>query len=141
MNGPVRQRWLARLRSGQDAQARRFLHPRPGVFDVLGILVDLYVQDGHGQWEIKKPGRKVFTFKGVESVLPPEVRRWAGLETGDVQWLIDINDRGCTLSQIADAIEQFIPEENHDDDEPTAHIGPPVGQSAPHRSARPEPME
>lgn len=140
MNGAIRQRWLTRLRSGKAVQCRRFLHPRPGVFDVLGLLVDLYVQDGLGRWEIRKPGRKVFTLDGVESVLPPKVRQWAGLTSEAVQFLVDLNDGGHSFSAIADWIENTIPGENHDD-EPTPGTSSPMGSPAPHQTQGPEPME
>lgn len=118
MNQQIKQRWLARLRSGQHGQCRQLLHViragRP-CFCVAGELVDLYIEDhpDEGDWTPSNT-KGLFNYKGVESIAPPMVVRWAGLESFQLFELTQRNDGfgdhpRHTLAELADWIEQNIP--------------------------------
>lgn len=116
MNGDILRAWLLRLETEeQRRQARSYLHPRPGMFCGIGLLVDLYVRAGKAAWKRERPGG-VYNLNGVESVLPPVVSRWAGLSQWDALQISLRNDgneghRQHTFKMLAEYIRANIKED------------------------------
>lgn len=129
MNREIADRWIARLRSGQDVQGAGCLHSAlDGAKCCLGILTEIAVNDG-----VIEPGvrhrRSGFsarfyyantTQNDIESaILPLDVLTWAGMNTAtgilpfDLTGRVDeaslsyLNDEGFTFDQIADIIDYF----------------------------------
>jgi hypothetical protein len=115
----VKAKWLAALRSGEYTQAQERLKTYEGCFCCLGVLTDLYNKEtGKGEWTPEDEG-VVFSSGGDEegTVLPDEVRIWAGLpicnpgvKVGDPdspynESLAELNDAGMVFGEIADKIE------------------------------------
>jgi len=114
MNEEVKALWTTALRSGEYDQGRRALQAG-GKFCCLGVLCDLYRIHVSPAEEWEHDGwRSAEWFMGQDTVLPPRVMRWAGLETtwadygnkGDC--LTNDNDSGKTFAEIADVIEQHF---------------------------------
>lgn len=138
MKPDIKAQWIAALRSGEYEQAhgtlRARLESRESVRETygyccLGVLCDLASKAGIGSWDTLN------TFQdntgGFDAtVLPPGVRRWAGLsqDNPDITLpdklsttLANLNDSGhegedgntysgpYSFRQIADVIEQYIP--------------------------------
>jgi hypothetical protein len=136
MNPEKKTAWLEALRSGDYAQGRNRLAVRPWSADgntapkycCLGVLCDLAVKDGVGEWEDL---RGAFEYrgpdgKGAEYYLPLSVVRWAGLpeddnpntserdssnpkctdDDGESTHLGSLNDNGLSFEEIANIIEE-----------------------------------
>jgi len=120
MKSEIKQRWIEALRSGDYEQGKEYLnnHNR---FCCLGVLCDLYSQDCNVDWETDP--HKITTLKTLfneQDYLPMPVTLWAGIvpkdkenistdiETskGNLSWL---NDSGATFGDIANIIEEEIP--------------------------------
>ena len=107
MNGDVKAKWVAALRSNEYKQGRVKLEHRGG-FCCLGVLCALAERDGVA---VTRDGGEILG-GGLES--QSAVRKWAELDT-DVGGFVTIggvyrpltshNDRGRTFAEIADAIE------------------------------------
>lgn len=139
MNPQVKVKWLQALRSGDYRQGKYRLKGEGGSFCCLGVLCDVYSKDdeGKGQWEWKglEDGGWRFVTDDLEleevsldwgeTVLPPLVAEWAGLEdvsprvfvasrtshlkTRQEYALADLNDGGCeNFDSIADLIESEL---------------------------------
>lgn len=101
----IKQQWTTALRSGEDQQGKHFL--RCGdKFCCLGILCDLHARITGIQWANEG------YYLGLQSVLPPEVQAWAGLDSKDpevdVGKLSELNDAGKTFGEISDVIEEHL---------------------------------
>ena len=104
MNADVKALWVAALRSGDYTQAKRYLRTDDG-HCCLGVLCEVAVAAG-----VYVPA----DWRGF-TLLPDEVRGWAGLRTDSGEnvtigthrdYLPEHNDiHGATFAQIADAIE------------------------------------
>lgn len=103
-------KWVAELRSGNYKQATGGLR-KGDCFCCLGVACDLYAKEFSESWI---SGGTYQEFKGMEGILPEEVSAWLGLGNregdfydgeGSHESLADLNDSGCTFSQIADIIE------------------------------------
>lgn len=113
MNIPVIRRWVFALRSGKYSQGQGRLN-RDGRYCCLGVLTDLAVQTGLGNWD----GTSFVINKFVQSplYLSDAVINWAGLadkkglEFADkCEGLVSLNDtHNKTFSEIADIIETKI---------------------------------
>lgn len=121
MNADIKKAWLEALRSGDYTQAKEYLRVSSDSGDgfcCLGVLCDLHRKmTGQGKWaqvhgvEGPRIGYIVAGGDHSTSVLPQEVREWAGLpvNTGiDVNGghLASLNDDGTSFKEIADIIEQ-----------------------------------
>ena len=122
MKADIKQRWIDALRSGKYEQGRGAL--RTGdTFCCLGVLCDIHKPEG---WKFCQGGGDVARQWGYEDfngdgerndVLPPHVKRWAGLELqspeikkldGYAASLANLNDNGTTFAEIADLIETHL---------------------------------
>lgn len=128
MNPEIKERWVKELRSGNYKQTKDCLKDDDG-YCCLGVLTDLAIQDGViDPWKVSSDTeRSVYFIPSVdednpeetwdeESVLPPKVRDWAGLDLKNPHVRLsesissvpisDPNDNGYTFEQIADIIEE-----------------------------------
>lgn len=108
MNGEVKAKWIAALRSGEYQQGNGCLH-QDGKFCCLGVLCDLHAKETGNEWLWD------VLYLGEKNYLPVEVQKWAGLPDknpcamgGDEHelFLSDMNDAGKTFKYIADLIEE-----------------------------------
>ncbi len=114
MNADVKTKWVAKLRSGAYKQGKGSLQ-KNGKFCCLGVLCDLFKEEGHnGHWEPLPGGLEVFVTptQSFESSLPLNVQNWAGLKYLDPlignRSATDLNDRGMSFGEIADLIETHL---------------------------------
>ena len=131
MDETVKHKWLDALRSGDYEQSRYALRRAngPDRFCCLGVLCDLY-QDttGKGEWQessIEDSDCYRFTTPNgrSKSVLPEDVREWAGLDRSRGGFLhpndfpddkptrhslSSLNDADYSFGEIADLIEQNL---------------------------------
>jgi len=131
MKREIKDRWVAALKSGTYQQGRGYLKQSDGynsAFCCLGVLCDLYLQDGldTSLWCLSEAdytdGQEVFDTPGecTETHLPRVVREWSGIRTDNAEFsmfdeelggtitecLVDMNDTGAGFEQIAEAIEK-----------------------------------
>lgn len=109
MKADIKEQWVRALRSGDYKQGQGSLLDG-GRFCCLGVLADLAVEDGVGEWG----ERENYECDGLPDIgsLPPAVQKWSGLRTnnpllGDAH-AITLNDGGVTFEEIADLIEQRL---------------------------------
>jgi hypothetical protein len=76
MKADIKTKWVAALLSNEYEQTTGVLRNGDG-FCCLGVLCDIYAQETGVEW-FTVNGRD-FGMHGADSVLPLEVRRWAGL--------------------------------------------------------------
>jgi len=76
MNEAIKAKWVAALLSNEYEQTDKVLRNDAG-FCCLGVLCDLYSKETGVEW-FTVNGRD-FGMHGADSVLPLEVRKWAGL--------------------------------------------------------------
>lgn len=119
MNKDIAEKLVTALRSGEYEQCQQALRNDTG-YCCLGVLTDIAVKEGVAEpwqkWNIG--GRRQYTVDGINSVLPPEVRRWAGMKTNNGGYdhngfeynkaLSADNDQGKSFSEIADIIEAHV---------------------------------
>lgn len=116
MDEQIKTEWLSRLRSGKYIQGKNTL--RQPLADgghahcCLGVLCDIFAEDGEGQWD----GSNFFYGKdgglGLNSgdgILPENLARKTGLEANPLTrggtGLAELNDDGVSFADIADLIE------------------------------------
>lgn len=120
MNPVIKDKWVARLRSGQDKQVSGPLHCNNGGFCVLGVLADIYVQETGEPW-LRTGNANYYlardNFSGdYYSTLPKRVKDWAGLDVHVHDIMANLNDRfeeGTTVHVhpfpiLADWIERYL---------------------------------
>lgn len=128
MNPEVKEKWLAALRSGKYKQARERLRDGGG-FCCLAVLCDIAIKEGvSGEWALGATGETVFRWPAVadrylthhteESLLPPHVRDWAGLQSDNPRLKMDDyghdtlsamnDDHRLSFAEIADLIEKQL---------------------------------
>jgi len=119
MNKEIKARWIKALRSGDYKQGRDRLK-RNDTYCCLGVLCDLSVKDGIGNWN----GDRFIGGAEKERVttLPFVIGQWAGMESGEGpaiklekgvkvfgRSLIYYNDdEKYSFDQIADLIEENL---------------------------------
>lgn len=137
MNKEKKAAWVAALRSGEYKQTGRSLcRMKDGnrSYCCLGVLSDLSVTDGVGEWETPSDLRQdtsYVLFWNEPSIVvggyyTRAVRQWAGMthdadkiefeftdpRTGNIETfhvdLAGLNDSGFTFNQIADVIDYFL---------------------------------
>lgn len=119
MNPKVKEKWIAALRSGKYKKGVGVLHI-DNKFCCLGVLCDLYIQENnsHLKWEEKDTSSYGVYFLNENSILPWEVKEWAGLDHRNpvlyensyrMITLADLNDTtGSSFTSIADVIEENL---------------------------------
>lgn len=116
MNEDIKAAWVKALRSGAYRQGNGRLRGADDEFCCLGVLCDVVKRDkrtpfhkawewfkGLHSWIFGKPGNPTI---GSNAFLPGPVQEWVGLETGQVQALMRMNDfERRSFDEIADWIE------------------------------------
>ncbi len=113
MNPEVKEKWIAALRSGEYKQGKNLLRFE-GEFCCLGVLCDLHAKETRNKWDIAGGVREEYL--GMNGYPPPEVVKWAGLDTNNPRVkvfreelverdLAYLNDVGYSFYQISDLIE------------------------------------
>lgn len=119
LNPKIKQRWVEALRSGKYKQGRKVLfNPNTECYCTLGVLCDLFVQDGLARWAEPYDGEAPILTGDNYSVhnLTPELNDAIGdvfltviCPTFNVKrGVSDLNDRGYTFAQLADLIEEQL---------------------------------
>ena len=110
MNKRIKGKWLNWLRSGQYRQTKGNLcsETRSGnnSFCCHGVLCNIYAEETGGHWE--GDGKTVLSYKNKWTMPPSIVTQWAGLKTGIVNDLANMNDNGDSFKKIADFIEKNL---------------------------------
>ena len=129
MKREIRDQWTAALESGEYRQATDMLcNRKTGGFCCLGVLTDLAVKAGIGEWrDDDYYEERAFEWDGPDGkrlfeseTLPPPVVEWAGLDknnyTVDIEPVIiagetcgnltRVNDKGGTFKMIAKIIKE-----------------------------------
>lgn len=92
MNEEIKERWLARLESGEIKQTRQYLGRPSGSRCCLGVLCDIAVEDGiidppvvrtMKNYGDEKPPTNYLEYDGQTGGLPQSVVEWAGLNNSD----------------------------------------------------------
>ena len=118
MKKRVKDLWIEALLSGEYKQTQGYLRTNEG-FCCLGVLCDLANKEGVGRWgkegeEIITANRTAYPFavseeSGSAWMLPPEVRKWAGMKSSNgslfEESLSRANDAGHSFEDIACVIE------------------------------------
>ena len=123
MKEEIKKRWVEALCSGKFKKGEGSLYNSDSESHcALGVLCELAVQDGVTERRDSRHGGPSFYGKngnGCDSILPPEVVEWAGLESGspilsfrsegfgDTEfWSVsEMNDLGASYEYIAEKIE------------------------------------
>lgn len=121
MNEAIRTEWAEALRSGLYSQGKSALRSSEDKFCCLGVLCEIAVEYGVIAPPIRSNNSFDYSYaEGYQSWLPPEVTKWAGLESDEGAFGRDIlvkvddrsypslaqaNDYGVTFDKIADIIE------------------------------------
>jgi len=121
----VRKMWIDALRSGEYKQITGKLKSKEG-FCCLGVLTDLYVKEGYGEWTEHLSvisGASHYQMSEFSGMLCSEVQNWVGLrhfgggmheirpdnpsEPNNLYMMNDID--GKSFEEIADVIESEPP--------------------------------
>lgn len=118
MKEEIKKKWLKALRSGEYIQGKSYLRKIDNTYCCLGVLCDLYVKEGLGEWKetdvAEDPCWSVLSATGY---LPGDVALWAGVESqtgwitlkdGQRVSLTGMNDGGYSFEKIAQKIEEAV---------------------------------
>ena len=124
MKEEIRKRWVQALCSGKFKRGEESLYNADfGAHCALGVLCELAVEDGVTERHDSQHGGPSFYGKdrnGSDSILPPEVVEWAGLDSpspmvsyaddfnhGETHFFTvsEMNDMGASFEYIAEKIE------------------------------------
>ena len=112
MNADVKQDWIEALRSGEFSQSRSQLRDFDG-HCCLGVLCELHSRATGTPWKRTDTGG--YRYLGSQTLLPEEVRVWAGLPdcnpivgTDVREPLTALNDFGKSFAHIAEQIEEHF---------------------------------
>lgn len=127
MNEDVKKLWTDSLVNGEYKQTQGVLRTEGGGYCCLGVLCDLYVKQHPSVLGWQKASEELRDDGGMRfidasgfgsiSYLPPDVMKWAGLQSPDPfvedsdkreRALSDVNDHGTSFSEIAKAIEKSL---------------------------------
>lgn len=112
MNPKVKKMFVKALRSGKYRQTYNILHLENS-FCVLGVLCNLYIKKHKdAQWRNQVGVTEYFISMNRDfsfSFPPKEILDWSGLEEGDANLLIELNDEDeKTFSWLANFIEKKL---------------------------------
>lgn len=93
--------WVAALRSGEYKQGHRALH-LGDTFCCLGVACDILSPT---RW--RAGAKDAFLYGNRRQYPSPAVARQLGIDEDFMLYLANMNDVGCSFSQIADYIEDF----------------------------------
>ena len=113
MKKSIAKKWVKALRSGAYQQGTHQLVDENDNFCCLGVLCNLAVDEGIGEW-VRSSGGWVFKTESDvdDQVLPLEVRLWAGMSStaGRIKddYLTVLNDTGKGFKELASIIEKNV---------------------------------
>lgn len=116
MHPRIKQLWLDALRSGEYEQGAGRLHSEGG-FCCLGVLCDLYAKENGASWtQPTSDEPNDYGMNGEYVYLPKDIAQWANINQfgvivrGDHNHidLADMNDKGQTFVEIAEAIDENL---------------------------------
>jgi hypothetical protein len=113
MKKSIAKKWVKALRSGAYQQGTYQLVDENDNFCCLGVLCNLAVDEGIGEW-VRGSGGWVFKTEGDvdDQVLPLEVRLWAGMSSAEGRikddCLPNLNDTGKSFKELASIIEKNV---------------------------------
>lgn len=109
MKAEWKKKWIAALRSGDYEQGSGQLRPSNIRYCCLGVLADLAVQEGIGEWS----SHGDYSFGGglYDKLLPRNLEERIGFFILRQTDLVTMNDNGESFSRIADWIEANVPTE------------------------------
>lgn len=111
MNKAIANKWLAELKSGDYKHGTGFLRDSDK-FCCLGVLCNLHAKEHP---HIAATQTNSYSYLGYSSILPDEVRDWAGLndstglfrnENGFINSLVRINDTSSSYKPVIEVIEK-----------------------------------
>lgn len=116
MNTDIKARWIEALRSGEYAQGMHVLRSPGDAYCCLGVLCDIAVKDGKGEWYDLAPdeGGEHWNFRdeadGFSSTgLTRKIKDWSGIGFLDQDTLVHMNDgQGRSFKEIAQYIEENL---------------------------------
>lgn len=110
MKQDIKNRWLARLESGDIKQTKRFLGRPNGSRCCLGVLCDIAVEDGIISPPIVEEDTHGFgrtyeylNYAGNSGELPEEVVAWAGLNSANPEYHVRGGAATSNLASLNDA--------------------------------------
>lgn len=110
MKQDIKNRWLARLESGEIKQTKRFLGRSNGSRCCLGVLCDIAVEDGiisppTVEEDSTPTGRtyEYLNYAGSSGELPEEVVVWAGLNRANPEYNIRSGSVTTNLASLNDS--------------------------------------
>jgi hypothetical protein len=109
MNQEIKANWVAALRSGDYKQGAGKLRAVSNNFCCLGVLCDLAVKEGVGEWELYMLDGSVYKFGRYTGSPSDKLHEWANLPMSSVGILTKMNDQqGKSFNEIADYIEENL---------------------------------
>lgn len=106
MNKEIKEKWLKALRSGDYKQGIGQLKNDKDEFCCLGVLCDIYSKETNTPWVNKYIDRSQLTIIDKDHtglLLPPEVKKWAGIEDNNDAINVDKKEnRAVNLTQLND---------------------------------------
>ncbi len=102
MNAEIKNRWAAALLSGNYKQGQGSLRVCDN-FCCLGVLCDVIDPNGWAKPHLE------YSYRGCTGAPPQRILDEIGLESMEVQSLVDMNDReGLSFKQIAYYVETYL---------------------------------
>lgn len=99
-----KRKWLRALRGKKYVQGQERLRTDDDHFCCLGVLCDVMAKE---KWRHSKVDGWFHT-RNSDTLVPPSLRRLAGLHPTEQEELWNMNDRGDSFGLIADWIEQNL---------------------------------
>ena len=111
----IKVQWVKALRSGKYEQGEGILRSKAdNTYCCLGVLCDLRIQAGVGEWLADSGYMSFYGFKAENNVniyiglLPSQVYKDTSLDEEAAEVLINMNDKGEPFEVIADWIEENL---------------------------------
>lgn len=116
MKKSIAKKWVKELRSGRYGQGTERLVDENDNFCCLGVLCNLAVDEGIGEWVRTYDGWAFKTESEVDgTTLPLEVMQWAGMTSRNGlpnkkahTTLASLNDAGKSFKELANIIEENV---------------------------------
>lgn len=116
MNKDIQTQWVENLEGGEYPKGKYRLKSEEGAFCCLGVLADMYAQEhGVGWVYIDSTLLPEGTHYSSDSLLPNEVREWAGIadeeraihSAAGYQSLYYLNDHNDTFEPVIERIKEL----------------------------------
>lgn len=109
MDKQIKECWIAALESGVYPKGKSALMNDIGGFCCLGVLCDLYAKEHDAGWTSDGFGLTIEgTTKGPDSLVPDEVRAWAGIKDEETEIHAFLPKSLAVLNDSTDTFEPVI---------------------------------